>query len=168
MESAGIACASICSLTNRLPAARSALTAPTVLPFGCALRKSEHLLSGKPTSSAACGFNSPHRSPIRVCPPQERHSLREHLPFGKPTSSAACDFGSLHRSIIRVSKTAAKTLRFLCQKSYGGLSGRRLRYCWRIISMAAIWGGMLAVITPLWTMQTRSPGAYSRAAGVFT
>ena len=32
----------------------------------------EHACSDKLTSSGACGFNSLHRSPIRVCPPQER------------------------------------------------------------------------------------------------
>ena len=66
IEAPGIACASIYSLANRLPAACAAPAGSTTLPFGYALRRREHVLSGKQASSSACGFPSLYRSIIRV------------------------------------------------------------------------------------------------------
>ena len=89
--------ASMRHLTNQFPAPRAAPTDSAIPPFGCALLRREHVLSDELISSTACGFDSLHRSPIRVW-----HSLCEHLLSDKPTFSAACGASKFRRPIIRV------------------------------------------------------------------
>lgn len=123
------------------------------------------------------------------CPPQERHALCEHLLSDERVFSAACRMNKLRYPVIRVQRrvrnwqiphsqhsgiknpqqnAADSVLRKMADRKREK-GGRFMPLCyWRRISMAAICGGKLAVMTPLWMMQTISPGAYSRAAGVFT
>lgn len=49
-------------------AARMALAGSAVLPFGCALHRSEYALSDKPIASGAYGSSGFHRSIIRGAP----------------------------------------------------------------------------------------------------
>ena len=65
-RAAGRDCASIYSLAKRLPAPRTELTGSTILPIGCALRRSEHVLSDKMTSNIACRATRFHHHNNRV------------------------------------------------------------------------------------------------------
>ena len=81
------------------------LTDSAVLPFGCALRMREHVLTGKLTVNIACGVGRLHIPSIRV-----RYALRrsEHAPSDKMDGSGVCKNDRLHCSANRVRNSAKR------------------------------------------------------------